>query len=263
MSGNVAVGGGWAAAKTRQREQWKAPFFGCFDDMSSCILSFCVPCVQYGFNAAKIDGSGCFGACCMYACCMMCGGYQCAIGGAKRTSMRNQYMLEESCCCDCCVHWCCCWCALSQEARELEIRGPPPDRSSMPNITIQQNTNNTNSSNNNMPSPGGVMMTNMSGQPIAPMPQGGPYMVGPNGQPMMMYSPGHPMMYGGQPMMYAPGYSPHGFTQAGQPMPAMQTYTGSEGHTPGQTPQFNYDTTTPGTPDHYPQKPTPETPPPA
>jgi len=240
----------WADAKKRQREPWQAPFCGCFDDLSSCILSFCVPCVQFGFNAAKIDGSGCFGACCMYACCMMCGGYQCAIGGAKRTSMRNQYMLEESCCCDCCVHWCCCFCALSQEARELEIRGPPPDRSKMPEINISQTTNNTNT---NSPSPGGVMMANMHGQ-LSPMPQGGPYMIGPNGQPMMMY-PGPPMMYNGQPMMYAPGYSPHGYPpqtphgnspqqqmqQGDQTTAPLQTFTSTEGQPPAS--HFNYDQT--------------------
>ena len=247
---------GWAEHGKRQREPWKAGFCDCFDDLSSCLLSFCVPCVQFGFNAQKIDGSGCFGACCMYCCCMMCGGYQCAIGGAKRTSMRNQYMLEESCCCDCGVHWCCPCCALSQEARELEIRGPPPSRNTMPQVVVQTHTTNNNNNNNNsstsggLPSPGGVMMTNMNGQPVSPMPMGGPYMVGPNGQPMMMHPSQQQMMFNGQPMMYAPGYgSPH---YAMAPQPAIQTYTA-----PGDA---SYDTTTPNSPEHYTIKQAPEVP---
>ena len=232
------MSGSWAANAKRQREPWKAPFCGCFDDLSSCLLSFCCPCVQYGFNAQRIDGSGCFGACCMYACCMMCAGYQCAIGGGKRTSMRNQYMLEESCCCDCCVHWCCCWCALSQEARELDIRGPPPDRSQMPNIIVQQSTN--------MPSPHGVMMTNVNGQ-LSPVPQHGAYMLNQQGQMVMMH-PGQQMMYAPQP-----GYPPEAYMaqqgqpmaqQGGQPMqmqpqPQQPQYMTNGAN--GPVPQYSYD----------------------
>ena len=170
-----------------------------------CCLSFLFPCVQYGNNAQKIDGSSFCGACCLYCCCMS-QGCQCLIAGAKRTTLRHNYMLEESCCADCCVHWCCPCCALSQEARELEIRGPPPPRQSMSqphNIVIMNSPGGQ--MGMAMPSPNGVMMTSM-GYPGQPVPQGGGYMVGPNGA---MMPAGHGQM----------GYAPQNYPQQGYPPP--------------------------------------------
>ena len=47
---------------------------------------------------------------CFYSCCY-------------RSKMRQQYLLQESPCCDCCVHFFCQSCALCQEYRELKNRG--------------------------------------------------------------------------------------------------------------------------------------------
>ena len=103
---------------------WQAEFCGCFDDSSSCLLSFCCPCAQYAFNARRINGSGWCGACCLYTFCL-CIGCACVVHSSKRHTLRQMYGLQESCCCDVCAT-CCCPCAsLSQETREMKARGPP------------------------------------------------------------------------------------------------------------------------------------------
>jgi len=229
MAGTGGYGGAWNQndARTGQREQWKAGFCDCFDDCNSCLLSFCCPCVQYGYNAEKIDGSSFCSACWLYCCCygmnftsiFTCfpvAGCQCLVAGAKRTTLRHNYMLQESCCSDCCVHWCCIGCALSQETRELAIRGPPPPRQNMggntPNIII-------NAGNTNSPPPGMVMMSPMGMQPQ--------YAYGPNGQLIPVQSP---MMMSPQGMqMMSPQYSGGPGTPVkdvyGQP---MQTAVGAD-----------------------------------
>jgi Cys-rich protein (TIGR01571 family) len=110
---------------------WEASLCGCSSDPSTCVLSFLLPCVQYGRNAEKIDGSRCCGAGCNYAltcCCCAC----CLLHTAKRTILRSTYGLDENGCCDCGIVSCCCCCAISQEARELDIRGPVVSRRASP-----------------------------------------------------------------------------------------------------------------------------------
>jgi len=111
------------ATPTREAPQpWRSGFCSCMDDPASCCMAFCFPCVLYGQNAEKIDGSGCFCNCCLYACCMACYGCQCLVHAGKRTGLRIKYNLRPDPCDDCCVAWCCSCCALSQEARELLAR---------------------------------------------------------------------------------------------------------------------------------------------
>ena len=186
-------------------------------------MAFCVPCVQYGENAHKIDGSNCFCACCAYAVCLWFG-CACLLAAGKRTTMRYNYGLQEDCCCDCCVHWCCPCCALSQEARELDMRGPPPPRNTMQSPTVVVNTINTPPPQQIVP--GSVMMSPMGmSTPYAVGANGMAYHVGPNGQPYMMASP-HMMQQQGYPMM-TPG-SPHSPGQPPQYGTPVHTAVGGE-----------------------------------
>ena len=173
------------ASPVRQEPQpWRAPFCSCMDDPASCCMAWCFPCVLFGQNAQKIDGSGCFCNCCLYACCMACYGCQCLVHAGKKTGLRIKYNLRPEPCDDCLVAWCCPCCALSQEARELQARAndnPGPTQQVMMVMspgggvpvssptTINVHTNNNNGSPPAYSTPNGSMYPNsqMAGGPPA------------------------------------------------------------------------------------------------
>ena len=95
------------------------------NDCGSCCLSCCCPCIQYGLNVEKLDGSSCAANCCLYYLCLQIS-CCCLVHAGKRTALRARYGLQEDCCNDCCVTWLCACCAIAQEAREMQVRGPPP-----------------------------------------------------------------------------------------------------------------------------------------
>ena len=192
---------------TARLQPWEAELCGCMDDSSSCITSFCVPCVQYGVNAEKIDGSDCCCAACLYCLCMYYG-CACLLAAGKRTTLRYNYGLQEDCCCDCCVHCCCSCCALAQEARELQRRGPPP-RHAMP-----------------MTQPGTILVDAVvavplprqvvSGAGMRAAPMSAPYAVGADGVAYPVDSHGQPHM---MQQMHAPAMpSPHPMQVGAYPM---------------------------------------------
>jgi len=101
--------------------EWKNSLCGCFDDMGSCCLTWCCPCIQYGKNYEKVHNSGCFSQCFLW-CCLSCCGLQCCLHKELRSDVRQRYGLPEGCG-DCLTTWCCGPCAICQEARELKDRG--------------------------------------------------------------------------------------------------------------------------------------------
>ncbi|XP_042022242.1 protein PLANT CADMIUM RESISTANCE 1-like [Salvia splendens] len=103
---------------------WSTGLCGCYSDCDSCCLTCCCPCITFG-RISEIVDRGSSSCClngtrytllsfvalsCFYSCCY-------------RSKMRQQYLLQESPCCDCCVHFFCQTCALCQEYRELKNRG--------------------------------------------------------------------------------------------------------------------------------------------
>uniref|UniRef100_A0A7S0WN92 Uncharacterized protein n=1 Tax=Chlamydomonas leiostraca TaxID=1034604 RepID=A0A7S0WN92_9CHLO len=107
--------------KTLPQGVFSSGLCSCFDDMGSCIITCCVPCVTYGQNVERLqNGSGFFGACLLYYCCACCA---CFFAGGTRGQLRQKYGLKEDPCSDCCVHCWCSPCGLCQEARELKARG--------------------------------------------------------------------------------------------------------------------------------------------
>ena len=100
---------------------WKTSFFGCFDDLGSCILSLFCPCMQYGQNKARLSNGDCVCDCLAYTCLMTCF-LQWCLSCSARGQIRSTYNISGDSCCDCLAHFCCECCALSQEARELEFR---------------------------------------------------------------------------------------------------------------------------------------------
>ena len=100
---------------------WKHTLFGCFDDISSCVMSCCCQCIQYGQNQETFSSTGCFGNCCVYAI-LMCCGVQWCLHCSFRGQIRAKWNLPGSDIEDCATVFCCECCALSQEARELRER---------------------------------------------------------------------------------------------------------------------------------------------
>lgn len=104
--------------------QWSSGLFSCFDDCGSCLLTACFPYIQFGLNAAELEGGSCVGPCAGYclcmACCSMCGGYA-FYHGPKRRLLREQAgNLPEVPMNDCCTTFWCSYCSICQEHRELK-----------------------------------------------------------------------------------------------------------------------------------------------
>lgn len=100
--------------------EWKHSLFGCTDNMGVCLFTCFCPCCQYGKNAEMFEGASCFGNGCIYVVCF---GLQCLCHGPRRTRMRLKYGLQEVCINDCVTTCCCTFCAICQEANELQSRG--------------------------------------------------------------------------------------------------------------------------------------------
>jgi Cys-rich protein (TIGR01571 family) len=112
----------------QQQGEWSSSLFSCLREPSICALSFFCPCVQYGRNMEKLDGSSRLGHCCFYAFCL-CICRPCIAHREHRSELRKAYGLKGSWQHDCLATWLCPWCAIAQEARELQTRGPPPAQS--------------------------------------------------------------------------------------------------------------------------------------
>lgn len=127
--GEITTNGDGAPA-TVQKEQWKESLFGCFSDLPSCCLGTFFFCYLYGRNANRLDGSDCLYHCCIYFACTTCFVVTTCIccncvHGPRRKLLREKYNLKPNCA-DGLVTCLCPLCAICQETREMERRGPPP-----------------------------------------------------------------------------------------------------------------------------------------
>ncbi|MDP2436226.1 MAG: PLAC8 family protein [archaeon] len=104
---------------------------GCCQDGSSCLLSFCLPCFQFGINAGALHRAQ--GQPDVDTHAVLCGALffvtsllkcQCLLGAYQRTQLREYAGIDGSFCGDACVHCFCLPCALAQESRELNRRFP-------------------------------------------------------------------------------------------------------------------------------------------
>ncbi|KAJ4843149.1 hypothetical protein Tsubulata_018576 [Turnera subulata] len=104
---------------------WSTGLCDCFNDFSSCCLTFWCPCITFGRIAEIVDRGAlsCAISGGLYTLLVCVTGCGCLYSCIYRAKMRGQFALEESPCADCCVHWCCEPCALCQEYRELQNHG--------------------------------------------------------------------------------------------------------------------------------------------
>ena len=94
--------------------QWQHGICGCFDDMQTCVIAFCVPCFVFGKNAEKV-GEDCLPC----ALAFYVPGLNMFAATKIRGLIREKRGIEGSCFNDLLMWWCCGLCALIQEAQEV------------------------------------------------------------------------------------------------------------------------------------------------
>ncbi|KAF8068036.1 PLAC8 family-domain-containing protein [Lyophyllum atratum] len=113
--------------------EWSNGLFDCCNDGTTCLISWCFPCVVYGQNKKRLEHlqsngtpdpeqGGCMSSDCFLHGCIttFCGcGFLLQMG--TRGTMRNRYDIKGGSCGDCCTSLCCMPCALTQEAQELAL----------------------------------------------------------------------------------------------------------------------------------------------
>ncbi|ESP01196.1 hypothetical protein LOTGIDRAFT_225418 [Lottia gigantea] len=89
--------------------------FGCFDNIGLCVISWLIPCYQFGKNAEKVGES-----------CILCGVLSLVpildliLGAHIRTKIRDSKGIQGSFVTDLLYWFCCPCCSLVQESQELE-----------------------------------------------------------------------------------------------------------------------------------------------
>ncbi|KAJ3271952.1 hypothetical protein HDV01_006086 [Terramyces sp. JEL0728] len=93
------------------------------EEMGTCLLSCCCPCVVYGQNQQALNNKDSwFVDCFIYYCAAQFGFHSC-LGCVGRQNIRSQRQINGSSVNDCCIHFCCTPCALTQERIELQKAG--------------------------------------------------------------------------------------------------------------------------------------------
>eukprot|EP00999_Lentomonas_sp_LEN2_P001427 NODE_2467_length_564_cov_114.613272_g2417_i0.p2 GENE.NODE_2467_length_564_cov_114.613272_g2417_i0~~NODE_2467_length_564_cov_114.613272_g2417_i0.p2 ORF type:complete len:112 (+),score=5.13 NODE_2467_length_564_cov_114.613272_g2417_i0:91-426(+) len=100
---------------------WDAQLFDCCSEAKICVVTyFCAPC-QLAHQRAVVQEHECGVVDCLL---MYFFGICCAV--MVRGEIRNKYAIKGSCIGDCLTLWCCGWCAITQQHRQLKVKGNKP-----------------------------------------------------------------------------------------------------------------------------------------
>ena len=98
---------------------FEEPYFGCMNDLTVCLIAWCIPGAACYFEAVAVDTVTKEGIAIPFLlpCCLGC------IGGAiNRGKIRENYKIEGSFVSDC-LYSICYLCSATQEYREVKKRG--------------------------------------------------------------------------------------------------------------------------------------------
>ncbi|KAE9974919.1 hypothetical protein EG327_008623 [Venturia inaequalis] len=108
-----------------QKQEWSASGVDCCSPFTSCLLSWCVPCIQYGrvhhrlHKDSQLKGWSVFnGDCCAYFALSFFG-CQWIVQLMGRGEIREKYNLKGNGCTDCLCACCCMPCDLVQQEKEI------------------------------------------------------------------------------------------------------------------------------------------------
>ena len=111
--------------------QYKHALCGCFEDIPSCLMSWCCPCIQFGQNYEQLHKDGCLQQGLIFAAFMWFG-VSCIVHMGFRREMRHKFNFPGSDLEDLLITCCCGCCALAQDAREIEYRKQEAARRGLP-----------------------------------------------------------------------------------------------------------------------------------
>jgi len=95
------------------------PLCGCLNDLSSCCITWCIPCGLCYIQATAVDeatGNGC-------GMPFVLSLFGCIGQAINRGKIREQYGISGNFVEDMLLHWCCILCSTTQEYREVKRRG--------------------------------------------------------------------------------------------------------------------------------------------
>ncbi|KAH7130140.1 PLAC8 family-domain-containing protein [Dendryphion nanum] len=110
------------------QQEWHHSGSSCCSPFSTCLLSWCCPCIVYGRTKHRVknDGNMQGYSCCNMSCCaftgLSCLGISFVLSMISRGDMRAKYHLQGNGCKDCLCACCCGPCDLTQQDKESEFR---------------------------------------------------------------------------------------------------------------------------------------------
>eukprot|EP01115_Flamella_aegyptia_P008614 TRINITY_DN3594_c0_g1_i1.p1 TRINITY_DN3594_c0_g1~~TRINITY_DN3594_c0_g1_i1.p1 ORF type:complete len:123 (+),score=32.52 TRINITY_DN3594_c0_g1_i1:35-370(+) len=100
---------------------WDTGLFDCLSDCKVCLVSWCCAPCQVAYQKAAVEEHECgLGDLIPVCCCPIC----CQV--SVRGKIREKYGIEGSGCGDCMASFCCGICSISQQPRQLDMKGAKP-----------------------------------------------------------------------------------------------------------------------------------------
>ncbi|KAG8858124.1 hypothetical protein FRB91_010341 [Serendipita sp. 411] len=135
---HMGAGGGNRNTKNKPydshgKREWTNGICDCFGDILTCCIASWCPCIVYSQNRSRYEhleqrgyphpsgGDACSSDCFLHGLLTGCCGLGWVLQIGNRERIRNRYKIDGGCFGDCMASLCCNPCALTQEARELEL----------------------------------------------------------------------------------------------------------------------------------------------
>jgi Cys-rich protein (TIGR01571 family) len=109
-------------------QPWANGFFGCFNPIETCLMTWCIPCVTFGKTHHRLRKNGDLNGyepintSCLLFMGSACVGLHWVPMSMQRAEIRSRYNLQGSCLVDIATACCCGLCDLVQQDKEVDTR---------------------------------------------------------------------------------------------------------------------------------------------